>query len=75
MSRQEEKLKRKFGLHLKELRNRKGLSLRNLEATSGIDFSTINKIENGIRNPSLTVLFSLAEGLDINIAELVTFPE
>ncbi|WP_419788497.1 helix-turn-helix domain-containing protein [Mucilaginibacter sp. SP1R1] len=68
-----------FGKHLKEIRegkkvrSGKSISLRKLEQLSNVDFSQIHKIEIGQSAPSLTTLNSLATGLDITLAELVTF--
>ena len=73
MNRTEEKLKKDFGIHLKKLRMSKNMTLRDLDAASGIDFSTIGKIESGIRNTYLQDLFALAKGLDIDVLDLITF--
>lgn len=69
----EEEIKKIFGTHLKSLREGKSLSLRELDALTGIDYSTIGKMENEGANPTLLSLFTLADGLGIDITELVSF--
>ncbi|MBL7710697.1 MAG: helix-turn-helix transcriptional regulator [Chitinophagaceae bacterium] len=45
-------------------------SLRKLAASSGIEFSIIQKISAGKRNPELTTIVGIADGFGINEAEL-----
>lgn len=45
-------------------------SLRKLAASSGIEFSIIQKIAAGRRNPELTTIIGIAEGLGISEEEL-----
>ena len=69
----EEKIKKEFGLHLRKLRMSKNLTLRELDALTGIDYSSIGKSENGTRNTPVQDLRALAAGLKIDIAELLHF--
>ncbi|MES2006400.1 MAG: helix-turn-helix transcriptional regulator [Bacteroidota bacterium] len=69
----DEKILKKFGKHLAKCRKESGLSLRKLADNADVDFSQIHRIEKGITNPSLTMLLSLAEGLEISIEELIQF--
>lgn len=62
-----------FGAHLQKIRKRKKVSLRKLEGLADVDYSEIHRIEKGLRNPSLTTLLALANGLDIDPAELINF--
>jgi len=58
---------------LTQLRKRSGLSLRGLEDASGVDRSTISRIENGeYQRPSPSNLTKLAAGLGIDASELLT---
>jgi transcriptional regulator with XRE-family HTH domain len=68
--RKEDKIKKEFGLHLRNLRLSKNLTLRDLDALTGIDYSSIGKSENGTRNTPVQDLYALAEALKVNIAEL-----
>lgn len=45
-------------------------SLRKLAASSGVEFSIIQKITSGKRNPALSTIVSIAEGLNIKPSEL-----
>jgi ribosome-binding protein aMBF1 (putative translation factor) len=72
-SKREDEIMKGFGRHLKELRERKSLSLRQLEAITGLDHSFIGKMENAGANPSLVTLFLLADGLGVDVTELVNF--
>ncbi len=69
----DEKILKRFGKHLAKCRKESGLSLRKLADNSDVDFSQIHRIEKGVTNPSLTMLLSLAEGLEISIEELIRF--
>lgn len=63
---------KKFGEYLRSLRNRKGLTMRQLEDLSGISRSYISQIENGKRDiPSLDVIKSIHEHLDVTYEHLL----
>ena len=62
---------KKFGAHLKEIRQSKGLSVRELASQCDVDFSKISKMENNNGNITLTTLFELAEGLGVHPKELL----
>lgn len=46
-----------------EYRTKSNMSLRELEQKSGIGIATINRIENGLANPTIEVICRLAEAL------------
>lgn len=62
-----------FGLHLKQIRENKDVSLRILEQLSDVDHSQIHRIEKGISAPSIITLVALAEALDVSLQELINF--
>ncbi|HJU45398.1 MAG TPA: helix-turn-helix transcriptional regulator [Chitinophagaceae bacterium] len=64
---------KKFGAHLKELRETKGLSLRQLSYNCNVDFSNIGQMEKGLINPTLLTIIDLAKGLEISQIELMNF--
>ncbi|WP_286382844.1 MULTISPECIES: helix-turn-helix domain-containing protein [Myroides] len=69
---EKERILKKFGEHIKELRVSAGLSqddvvLNGYKITKG----TISDIENGKRNCSLTTLLDLARGLNKTPKELL----
>lgn len=51
-------------------RTEKNLTLRELEAITGISRSTLNTIENGQTSPTLRQLETIAEALDTTISAL-----
>jgi len=68
-----EKILKRFGKHLEEIRMKKGLSLRKLADIADVDFSQIHRIEKGLSNPSLTMLLTLTEALEITVEQLMEF--
>jgi transcriptional regulator with XRE-family HTH domain len=62
-----------FGQRIKELRNNRELSLRQLATRCNIDYSDISKIEKGNRNIQLSTVLELAKGLEIEPKELFDF--
>ena len=62
----------RFGAAIRELRVKANLSLRELAARVGIDFTYLSKIENGVlRPPSEKVVLRLAEALNADRNELL----
>lgn len=55
------------GRKLREIRGRKGLSLRGLASLSGLNINTLSLIENGKSSPSVGTLHQLAQALEIPI--------
>lgn len=55
------------------IRKEKKLSLRKLADIADVDFSQIHRIEKGESNPTLTMIVTLAEALDVTIEELIAF--
>lgn len=53
------------GINLKKIRKSRGLTIDALSANSEVSKSMISEIERGIRNPSINVLWSLANSLKI----------
>jgi len=54
-----------FGQHLKQLREKKGLSQDDIAARCRITKSSLSVIENGNRNFSFTTLLALAKALEV----------
>ena len=61
----------KFGERIKELREAKGMSLKDLEHVSGVTSSYVHRIEKGLRKPSVEKIEKLAEALDADFKELL----
>jgi len=65
--------KRKFGEHLKKIRESKDLSLLKLSYNCSLDESNISKIEHGKVNITLSTILELAKGLDVPPKKLLDF--
>ena len=55
---------------VKELRKNNNLTLGQLAERTGVSKSHINDIENGLKEPGLSVLVRLAKALDVQVTEL-----
>ena len=60
-----EKIKANFGLYLQKRRLEQDLSIRSLAARSGLEYSQVQRIENGKVNAALTTIYALAEELNL----------
>ncbi len=61
-----------FGLRLRELRTKAGLSLSELASRTNVDITYLSKIENGVKSPpSKKVILRLAEVLRVDAGELL----
>ena len=69
------KLQTVFGIVLKEARTKADLSQEKLALESGLDRTFISLLERGLRQPTLTTLFSLAESLGVKPSKLITSVE
>lgn len=61
----------RFAFHINALRKLKGLSIRQLAAASGLEFSHVQRIEKGKVNFAFTTLLALAQGLEISVENLL----
>ena len=61
-----------LGLKLRHARTMRGMRLADLATVSGCSESLLSKIENGKTTPSLNTLHSLAKGLGLTIAKLLS---
>ena len=60
-----------LGPRLRELRTRRGLSLEQLAARSGVSRAMLSKVERGENTPTITVVLKVASALEIGAAELI----
>ncbi|MGC4129773.1 MAG: helix-turn-helix transcriptional regulator [Bergeyella sp.] len=70
---EEKETLRKFGLHLKKIRQEKRITQEKLAFSIGVEISQISRIERGIINTSVINLYKIASALEISIKDL--FPE
>jgi transcriptional regulator with XRE-family HTH domain len=61
---------RAFGLHVRQLREFRGLTQEGLGEKAELDQTYISGIERGTRNPSVLVLKRVAAALDIPVSRL-----
>lgn len=57
--------------HLREWREKRGLSLRKLGALSGVHYVSLVKLEGGRLDPQLSTLLKLCSALNITLNQLV----
>ncbi len=72
-SRNDDEIKKKFGRHLRKLREDRGWTQEDLADKAGMHFTYIGQIERGLRNPSLVNLERLAKALKIDAGKLLPF--
>lgn len=64
---------KKFGKHIKRLRNEKYLTQEELANLSGLSRQYIGDVERGVRNISLINLEKIAKAFDISLSQLFNF--
>jgi transcriptional regulator with XRE-family HTH domain len=57
-------------LRIRQLRERKGMSLRELARLSKLGVATLSRIESGQANPRLNTLIQIAEVLEVSMHNL-----
>jgi transcriptional regulator with XRE-family HTH domain len=62
-----------FGRHLRVLREAQNLSMRDLAANCDMDYNQVYRVENGLVNTSISMVYALAQGLGITHHELFDF--
>ena len=60
-----------ISINLKLIRKEKGLTLEDLSGISGVSKSMLGEIERGSTNPTILVLWKIAEGLKIPLTKLI----
>jgi transcriptional regulator with XRE-family HTH domain len=64
-----------LGQRLKTLRDTRGLSLRDLAASSGVSAPMLSQVERGETSPSLEIASRIASGLDLTLSQLLRLDE
>lgn len=62
-----------LGLHLRNLRKQRKLTLESLCYKNGLEPSTISRIEQGLVDPKYLTLYKLAEAYNVSISEMLDF--
>lgn len=59
------------GQRIRELRNKKGLSMERLAELSGIEYKQLSNVELGDTDASVSTLYTICVGLGVTLAELM----
>lgn len=62
-------VRKKIGLRIKQLRELKNMSQKDLAYSSDLDRSYIASIESGLRNVSILNIEKIAKALNVNLIE------
>ncbi len=65
-----EDINRNISINLKTIRKERGLTLEDLSGVSGVSKSMLGEIERSGTNPTILVLWKIAEGLKIPLTKL-----
>lgn len=57
--------------NLRRIRERRGLTIQELANKLDADYSQISRIERSLVNPSVSILFDIADVLEIEASELL----
>lgn len=66
-----EQLLKKIGNRIRDIRKEKGITQVELANSIGKDQQSVQRLEKGNINPSFYYLYEVANGLDIDVEELV----
>jgi transcriptional regulator with XRE-family HTH domain len=69
----EETFIKNLGIHIRQLREKKGLSQQDLADDCGIPRNQIGRIERAKINTGIKTLIRIANALDIELVELLSF--
>ncbi len=59
------------GARIREIRNEKGISQKDLAHSIGKDQQSVQRLEAGNINPTYYYLYEIADGLDVSIEVLI----
>lgn len=62
-----------FGVHLKAIREARGISQENLASDANIAENQVGLIEKGRINTTISTLYALSNALDVSYKELLNF--
>ena len=67
-----DKLAKEIGKRIKEIREKKGISLKQFELyENSIARGRMSEFENGSRLPSIIILYRIAEVLGVKVSEII----
>jgi transcriptional regulator with XRE-family HTH domain len=62
-----------LGNNIREIRLKKEMTQEELAHKADLDYSYINQIENGKRNPSMEAVERIAKALGVKVKDLISF--
>jgi DNA-binding XRE family transcriptional regulator len=62
-----------FGVHLRKLRENKGIGMRQFALMADMEYSQLSKIERGVTNPTISTVLALAAALGVSHTDLYDF--
>ena len=62
-----------FGKNLRKIRESKKMSMQTLADITNIEYSQISRIERGLINTSVGIIYEISKALEIDIKELFNF--
>ena len=62
-----------FGVHLRKLRESRGIGMRQFALIADIEYSQLSKIERGTTNPTISTVLALAIALEVPPTTLFDF--
>lgn len=73
MMKQVEQKEDMFAYYLRDLRQRRGMTITDLSLKSGVSQSYISRLEMaGRKDPSVSVIFRLADALNVHVIHLIS---
>ena len=69
--RKRQKIMTTFGKKLREVREERDISIRGLADMAEIDYSNLNRIENGTTEAGLCMIMTIAEALGVDPGDLM----
>lgn len=66
-------INKELGKKIKGIRKKKEMTQEDVAYKAGLDYSYINQIENGKRNPSMEAVEKIAKALGVKVQTLLSF--
>lgn len=63
---------RKLALHLRRVREEKGLTQEDLAFKAGVNTAYYSHLERGVYSPTMFVIWRLAQALEVDLASFMT---
>ena len=65
------KISKKLGQNLKRIRTKKGISQGDISRKLDMDRGYISRLENGMKNPTLSTIQKIADFLEVSVNDLI----